>query len=165
MSERIEPADAARALGEIDRRREQVIRRRVIPAWFWWVNALLIVALAASAESGRGVLVWVGIAVFVAVSLAITVPVSRAGRAAPVYHGGSRPPGYTRRVLIGVAGFLAVLVGLTVAIGLSLKAIGVPYPATIAATVAAVAFALGGQMLVRYEADVLVRRSGTGSKR
>ena len=37
-NDRIEQADAARALSEIGRRREQVIRRRVIPGWFWWAR-------------------------------------------------------------------------------------------------------------------------------
>jgi hypothetical protein len=36
MNERIEPADAAHALSEIDRRREQVIRRKVFPGWWWF---------------------------------------------------------------------------------------------------------------------------------
>lgn len=56
MNDEIEAADAARALTEIDRRREQVIRREVLPGWFWWAYAVLFIALAASVESGRGVL-------------------------------------------------------------------------------------------------------------
>jgi len=55
-----------------------------------------------------------------------------------------------------------VLIGLAVTTGLSLKAAGVPYPGTIAAAVAGVAFAVGGQMLVRYEMAVLVRRGSEG---
>jgi len=35
----------------------------------------------------------------------------------------------------------------------------VPYPGTIAATVAAVVFAVAGQLLVRYEQAMLVRLS------
>jgi len=35
----------------------------------------------------------------------------------------------------------------------------VPYPGTIAAAVTGVVFALGGQMLVRYEAAIQARRS------
>ena len=53
------------------------------------------------------------------------------------------------------------LLGVAVATGFSLKAAGVPQPGTIAAAVAAVLFAVSGQPLVRYEAAVLVCRSGS----
>ena len=159
MNDRIEPADAARALSEIDRRREQVIRRKVIPGWFWWAQAALTVALAACIESGRGVVLGIGIALFAVGSAVINLPVSRAARAAPLRRG-LAGPGSVRRTLIGVAGFLSVLLGVLLATGLGLRAAGVPHPATIAAAVAAVVFAVGGQLLVRYEAAVLVRGSG-----
>ena len=160
MDDQIEPADAARALSEIDRRREQVIRRKVFPGWSWWAQAVLTIALAASIESGRGVFLGIGIALFVAGSLVINVPVSRAARAAPPRRD-LFPPGYGRRTLVRLAAFVAVLLGVMLATGLSLKAAGVPYPGTIAATVAAVAYAVGWQMLVRYETAVLPRRSGS----
>ena len=39
MNDQIEPADAARALSEIGRRREQVIRRAsTVPGWYWWAT-------------------------------------------------------------------------------------------------------------------------------
>jgi hypothetical protein len=160
MSDRVEPADAARALNEIDRRREQAIRRKVLPGWYWWANAVLTVALAASVESLRGVPLWIGIALYVAGSLVIGVPVSRAARAAPLRRG-LAGPGSVGRTLIGFAGFTAVLLGVVLATGLSLKAAGVPFPGTIAGAVAAVLFAVGGPLLVRWEAAVLVRRSGS----
>ena len=48
MNDQIEPADAARALSEIGRRREQVIRRAsTVPGWFWWASAVLTTAFAA----------------------------------------------------------------------------------------------------------------------
>ena len=158
MDDRIGPADAARALGEIGRQREQVIRRKVFPNWYWWAHAVLIIALVACIESGRGVVLGIGITLFVAGSLVIDVPVSRAARAARLRRG-LAGPGSVRRTLVGLATFVVVLVGVLLATGLSLKAAGVPYPATIAAAVTAVVFAVGGQMLVRYEAAVLVRRS------
>jgi hypothetical protein len=48
-----------------------------------------------------------------------------------------------------------------VATGFSLKAAGVPHPGAIAGAVAGVLFAVVGPMLVRYEADLLVRRSAS----
>lgn len=158
MDDQVEPADAARALREIGRRREQVIRRVVIPGWYWWAQAVLTIALAAAMESRRGVVLGVGIALFVAGSLVINVPVSRAARAAPRHRGLARAWS-TRRALVGLATFVMVLVGVLLATAFSLAAVGVPYPATIAVAVTAAVFAVGGQLLVRYETAVLVRRS------
>ncbi|HZP52978.1 hypothetical protein [Actinocrinis sp.] len=159
MSDEIEPADAARALSEIDRRREQVIRRRVFPGWWWWAYAVLFTAFSAAAESGRGVVLGIGAAVFVACSFAIDVPVRRAARAAAPRRG--LAPGSSGRTLIGLAAFLAILIGAAIATGLSLKAAGVPHPGTVAGAVAGVVFALVGPILVRLEAAMLVRRSGS----
>src|SRR5690349_10091920 len=116
MSEQIEPADAARALSEIDRRREQVIRRRVFPGWWWWAYAVLMTAFSAAVESGREVLLWLGIALFVVASLLIDVPVRRAARAAAPRRGLG-----ARRTLIGLATFVVGLLGVGLATGFSLK--------------------------------------------
>ncbi|GAB3882019.1 hypothetical protein GCM10029964_039070 [Kibdelosporangium lantanae] len=55
--------------------------------------------------------------------------------------------------------FVAVVLGVGLATGLGLRAAGVPYPGMIAAAVAGVLFAVVGPMLVRWEADLLVRRA------
>ena len=158
MSEEIDQADAVRALSEIDRRREQVIRRTVLHGWFWWAYAVLFVVLAASVESGRTLLMEIGIAVFVAGSIVIDLPVRRSVRAAAPRRG-LAGHGAARRTLLGLASFVAVLMGVAVATGFSLKAAGVPYPGTFAAAVAGVLFATGGPLLVRYEAAIQVHES------
>jgi hypothetical protein len=159
MDDQVGPADAANALDEIGRRREQVIRRAMraaCPVWYWWTTAVLTIALAASFEYRRGALCWIGVTLFVAGSLVTGVPVSRAARAAPLRRGLDTA---RRETLVGLAAFVLVLLGVCLATGLSLKAAGVPYPATIAAAVAAVAFAVGGQVLVRRVTAIMVRRS------
>jgi hypothetical protein len=160
MNEQIDPADAARALSEIGRRREQVIRRAAIPGWFWWANAVLVIALTAAVESGRGAVLWIGIALFVVASLVLNVPISRAARAARPRRG-LAGPGHVPGLLVRLAAFAVILVGVALATGLSLKAAGVPYPGTIAATVAAVVYAVGWQLLMRYETATLLRRSAS----
>ena len=160
MNDRIEPADAARALSEIGRRREQVIRRAVraaFPGWYWWTTAVLMIALTASVESRRGVVLGIGITLFVAGELITSVPVSRAARAAPLRRD---LDSQRRETMVGLATFMLVLVGVLLATALSLKAARVPYPATIGVTVTAVMFAAGGQTLMRYLTAILVRRSG-----
>jgi hypothetical protein len=159
MNDRIEPADAARALSEIGRRREQVIRRAVgaaFPVWYWWSTAVLMIALVASVESRRGVVLGIGITLCVAGGLITSVRVSRGARAAQLRRD---LDAQSREALIGLATFVAVLVGVMLATLLSLKAAGVPYPATISTTVTAVVFAAGGQTLMRYLTAILVRRS------
>src|SRR5437899_7692081 len=101
MTGQVEPADAARALSEIDQRREQVIRRKVFPGWWWWAYAVLMTAFSAAVESGRGVLIGVGIALFVVGALLIDVPVRRAARAAAPRRGLG-----ARSTLIGLATFV-----------------------------------------------------------
>lgn len=158
MSDEIEPPDAARALDEIDRRREQVIRRKIFPAWWWWAYAVLMIEFSASVESGRGLLIGIGGAVFVVGSFVVDLPVRRAARAAAPHRSLTRP-GTGRMTLLGLAAFMITLIGVAVATGLSLKAAGVPHPGTITAAVAGVLFAVGGPRLVRLGEDMLVRRS------
>lgn len=158
MNDQIEPAEAARALSEIGLRREQVIRRAVIPGWHWWATAVLTIALAASIEYRRETVIWVGITVFVVGSLVINRPLRRALRSAPPRRDLAAPSSVPR-LLAGLAAFAAVLMGVGLATGLSLKAAGVPYPGTIATTVTMVMFVLGGQLLTRYHTASLVRRA------
>lgn len=158
MSDRIEPADAARALDEIDRRREQVIRRKIFPAWWWWAYAVLFTGFAAAFESGRGAVQAIGAGMFVVCSFVIDVPVRRAARAAAPRR--DLAPGSARRTLMGLAAFVAFVLGVTLATGLSLKAAGVSHPGTIAAAVAGVVFAVCGPLLVRLGEAMMVRRSG-----
>lgn len=156
MNDPIEPADAARALSEIDRMREKVIRRRIFPGWWWWTYAVLMTAFAAAVESGRDAFVWTGLALFVVCSLLIDVPVRRAARAAAPRRGLG-----ARRTVIGLAAFMVSVLGVGLATGLSLKAAEVPHPGTIAAAVASVVFAVVGPILVRWEQALLVRQSGS----
>jgi hypothetical protein len=158
MNDQIEPADAARALSEIGRRREQVIRRAATPGWHWWATAVLTIALAAAIDSGSSALLWTGVALFTVGSIVINGLLSRALR-------GTQPRrdlaalDSVPKLLAGIAACAAVLLGVCLATGLSLKAARVPYPATISVAVTMVVFAVGGQVLMRYHTAFLVRRS------
>ena len=158
MDDGIQPVEAEQALSEIDRRREQVIRRKIFPLWWWWAYAVLMVQFAACFESGRGVLIGIGIGVFTVGSFIIDVPVRRAAGAAAPRRG--LAPGSAVWTLVGVLGFMAVVLGAGLATGLSAKAAGVPHPGTIAAAVGGVVFAVAGPMFVRLGEAMMVRRSG-----
>jgi hypothetical protein len=157
VNDQVEPADAARALSEIGRRREQVIRRAAIPRWYWWATAILMIALAAASESWHGALSWAGTALYIAGMLALQL--SLAHRGAPP----SRDldaPGSALRLLAGAMAVVAVMTGVGLAARLSLEAAGVPYPGTIASAAAVAVFAAGMQMVMRRHTALLVRRLG-----
>jgi hypothetical protein len=159
MSDPIEPADAARALDEIDRRRAQVIRRKIFPRWYWWAHGALLLAFMVVLQSGNAAVTWSGIGLYAVVAGAIDLPVSRAARAAAPRRG-LGGPGEARRTLIAIACFMACLLGVMMTTTFSLRAAGVHYAVIIAGTITAVLFAVGGQLLVRWGTNVQVRRSG-----
>jgi hypothetical protein len=158
VNDQIEPADAARALSEIGRRREQVIRRTGVPRWFWWATAVLTIAIAADLESQRGALFWAGIALFTAGMLAINGLLHRAVRGAPLRPDLEAPS--VPRVLAGAAALVAVVAGVALAAKLSLEAARVPYPGTIATAAGMAVLVAGGQVLMRYRTAFLARRPG-----
>jgi hypothetical protein len=159
VNDQIEPADAARALSEIARRREQVIRRAAAPRWFWWASAALTIAFAADIDSQRGALFWTGAALFTAGTLAVTGLRLRAVHRAPP-RSDLVAPGSVPRVLAGEAALVAAVAGVTLATGLSLVAARVPYPATIAVAAGMAVLVAGGQALTRYRLHLLARRPG-----
>jgi hypothetical protein len=160
VNDQVQPADAARALSEIGRRREQAIRRAAIPRWFWWATAVLTIAWAADTESQRGALYWAGTALYIAGMLAVNGLMLSRERRARLRPDLADPPGAIPRMLAGAAALVAVVTGVGLATRLSLEAARVPHPGLIASAVAVAVFVAGGQALVRYHTALLVRRSG-----
>jgi hypothetical protein len=158
MADQVRPEEAARALAEVDQRQEQVIRLVVIPNWYWWAIAVLMVAFAAAVDTGQGLVVGIGTAVFVAGVLTTTGwVVFRAVRNAQPRNDLLGPSG-----VVAIMGFAAVTVGVSLAVALILKASGVSYAATIGVSVIAVMLALGGPVLMRYlQGLMLANRSGS----
>jgi hypothetical protein len=130
-----------------------------VHGWYWWTNAVLTIAFVADIESQRGALFWTGIALYTAGMLATDRLKSRAVRGAPL-HPGLVAPGSVQRILAAAAALVAVVIGVALATGLSLKAARVPYPGLIATAITMAVFLAGGPALARYQTAVLVRRSG-----
>ena len=161
MNDQIEPADAARALSEISRQREQVIRRTGIPRWFWWVTAVLVTASAADADySRRGAHYWAGVALSVAGMLAINGLLVYRQRRGPTLSPALVAPGTDPRLLAWTVAHWAAVAGVALGTGFGLEAARVPYPATIATAVGMAVLVAGGQMLMRYRLHLLARRPG-----
>lgn len=158
MPDQVRPDEAARSLTEIGKRQAQVIRRAVIPYWYWWTVAVLMVGFAAAIDTRNGLVIGIGAAVFTAAVLTGT------GRIAMHEVRGVQP----RNDLLGsggavsILGFVAVTAGLSLAVALTLKATEVPYAATMSVSVTAVMLAVGGPILMRrLQRLMLANRSGS----
>jgi hypothetical protein len=162
VNDEIEPADAARALSEISRQREQVIRREATSRRHVWAVAVLTIGYAAFTDSHPGALrFWIVTVLFTAGFLVIGgLELSRQRRAR--LHPGLVPPGAARIGLAGQAAIVAVMVGVALGTSLGLEAARVPYPATIAMAAAMVPYVAGNRALTRYYTAFLVSRSGGG---
>jgi hypothetical protein len=158
VADQVRPEEAARALTEIGQRQEQVIRLAVIPNWYWWAIAVLMVAFAAAVDTRQGLVVGIGTAVFVAGVLTTTGwVVFRAVRSAQPRNDLLGPGG-----VVAILGFVAVTVGVSLAVAFILKASGVSYAATIGVSVTAVMLVVGGPMLMRHlQGRMLANRSGS----
>jgi hypothetical protein len=158
MTDQIPPEEAARALNEIGQRQEQVILQAIIPTWYWWAIAILMVMFAAAVETRQELVVAIGVAVFVAGVLTTTGwMVVRAVRSAQPRNDLLGPSG-----VVAILGFVALTVGVSLAVGFILKASGVSYAATLSVAVTAVMLGVGGPLLMRYlQGLMLANRSGT----
>jgi hypothetical protein len=160
MNESLRPDEAAQALREIGQRHEQIVELTVIPAWYWWSIAVLMVAFAAVADTRQPVATGIGVAIFVIAVLGLTARiVLRALRSA-------KP----RDNLIGVKGGLAIpcFVLLTLAVSLPtafiLDASGVAHPAVIGVSLGALMMGFGGPVLMRYLRRVMIENQTGGSR-
>ncbi len=164
MNERMLPddavPDAAHALTEIARRQRQVIALAALPNWYWWAVGALMVVLAVGVDVRTPASIGVAVPVFVvgmlAATGAVTLPAFR--RALP------RNDLLGPRAVLAILGFVGTTVGVTLAIAFSLRAAGVPFPATLGCLVGGLAMGTGGPVLGRYLTRVMLSNR-TGARR
>jgi hypothetical protein len=157
MYEGLSPDEATQALDEIDQRKEQVIERTLIPQWFWWAIAGLVVGLTAAVESREPLVIGIGAVVFAVGVVTVTSCVVI----------GTLRHAQLRRDLLGPAGALSI-VGFVVAANavtllaaFVLQATGMRYPATLATLLGAVVIVAGGPVLMRRLRHImLTNRAG-----
>jgi hypothetical protein len=140
-------ADAAAELAEIRRRQQQVIKTTLVPVWYWWVMAAVLVPIGAARDSHD------------AVALAITIPLAVLVIAALVI---STVPEVRRRVKIrnaaqpggrgaaAIAGLIVLANVATIAVGASLTASRVPHPLAIGYAAGGAVLVIGGPLLNQY---------------
>jgi hypothetical protein len=157
MTERVPPDEAARALDEIRRRQAQVIDVATIPTWYWWAIGALMVGFAVAVDTRRPAAIGVGVSVFVVAVLALTLRVVTSALRTQL-----RNDLIGARGVLAILGFVGLVVGVTLAVAFSLRAAGLPYPATVADAVGGVLLGLGGPRLMRaLRRIMLANRAGS----
>jgi hypothetical protein len=159
MSEKAHPDEAARALAQIRDRQEQVINVTVVPAWYWWLVGGLIVALPAAIESREPVTIGIGVIVFVLGFLGGTGWVVRGA-----LHVQPRNELLGGRGVMMILGFVALVLGITLAVAFSLGAAGVSHPATLANLLGAVLLIAGGPVLTRALRRIMLDNRAGGTR-
>jgi hypothetical protein len=160
MNEKLDRDDAARALVEIDQRQEQVIKLALIPWWYWWAIAVLIVGLTAAVESERPLVIGIGVSVFVVGLLSATGwVVARQFRDAQLRRDMLGPA-----AVLAILGFVAAVLAVSLPTAFLLDAAGARYPATLANILGAIVLVVGGPMLMRYLRDIMLANRAGGRR-
>jgi hypothetical protein len=158
MTEGLRPDEAAQALHEIGHRQEQVIRLAVIPGWYWWAIAGLMVGFTAAIDSGRPLAIGIGTTAFVIGVLIATGTVVIGGiRRAQVRNDLLSPVG-----VLAILTLVAVVLGASLPTAFALQAAGVNHPAVWGVLVGAVLMVVGGPILTRFlQRIMLANRIGS----
>jgi len=159
MDNELHATEAAQALAEIQKRQRQVIELATVPGWYWWTVGALMIVLAVGVDNRTPIALGITIPVFVVGLLSGTgVVVSSQFRAARLRDGL-----LDERGVAAILGFVGLIVGCTLGIAFSLRAAGVPYPATIACAIGGFGMGLGGPVLMRTLNRIMLgNRTGSG---
>lgn len=158
MPHELRPDEAAQALTEIRRRQEQVIKVAIIPAWYWWAIAGLMVGFSAAIDSHRPLAVGIGTGLFVLGVLTAT------GR---VVIGGLRRAQLRNELLgpigiLAILGFVATVLAVSLPTAFALQAAGVRHPGPLGVLAGAVLMVIGGPLLMRFlQRIMLAKRAGS----
>jgi hypothetical protein len=157
MHEELRPDEAARALTEIRQRQEQVIKLAIIPAWYWWAIAGLMVGFSAAIDSHRRLAIGIATSVFVIGVLAATGRIVVGGlRRAQLRNDLLGPIG-----VFAILGFVATILAVSLPTAFALQAAGVRYAATLSVLIGAVLMVVGGPFLMRLlQRIMLAKRTG-----
>jgi hypothetical protein len=160
MANEVRPDEAVGALTEIARRRAQVVTLAIIPTWFWWATAILMVGFAAAAETRRPLVVGIATAAFVVGILIVTgrLVLGIVRRAQP-RNDMLGPTG-----VLAILGFVAGILAVSLPTSFALKAAGVHYPATTGIFLAGVVMVVGGPLLMRYLRRLMLGSRAGGPK-
>jgi len=158
VHEQPRPDEAARALHEIRYQQHQVIRRAIIPAWYWWVLAGLTVGFSVALDSDQQLVLGIGTALFVIGALAAAYRVVIDGLRCTRLH--SQLIG--RIEVPALLGFVAAVVAVSLSTTYAFKAADLPYPATLGSVAGALLMVIGGPWLTRVLQRVMMAKTASG---
>jgi hypothetical protein len=160
MANKVGPDEAAGALTEVARRRAQVVTLTIIPTWFWWATAVLMVGFSIAVETQRPLVIGIATPMFVFGILIVTgrLVLGIVSRAQP-RNDLLAPPG-----VLAILGFVAAILAVSLPTSFALKAAGVRYPATAGILLAAVLMVVGGPLLMRYLRRLMLDNRVGGQK-
>jgi hypothetical protein len=142
----IPPADAARALAEIEARRDQVVTATTrLPAWYLPLLGVGFVGIVAGFETEWTWLMPAANTLTFVIATAFVVSLARRGVAQ-----GPSPLFGVRDVLAIVMALVVIPLILGLGVGLGLYAAGVPVPATLGTAAGALAFSVAGPLAMRH---------------
>jgi hypothetical protein len=157
MANEVRPDEAAGALTEIARRRAQVVTLTIVPTWFWWATAVLMVGLAVGVETRRPLVIGIATTVFVLGILTVTgLLVYGIVRRAQPRNDLLRPNG-----IVAILAFVAGILAVSLPTSFALDAAGARHPATVGVLLGGVVMVIGGPLLMRYLRRLMLgNRSG-----
>jgi hypothetical protein len=139
--------EAAAALGEIQRRQEQVIKAVLVPVWYWWAMAAGIVAIGAARDSGDLVVQAITIPLAVLVMAVVTGAMIPAVRRRVQVHSATQPGA---RGAAAIFGLIVLVDGVIIGTAASLAAARFPYPGTIGTAAGAAVLVIAGPLVNGY---------------
>jgi hypothetical protein len=160
MANEVRPDEAVGALTEIARRRAQVVTLTIIPTWFWWSIAVLMVGFTVAVESRRPFAIGIATALFVLGTLVVVgrIVFGIVRRAQP------RNNMLGPKGVLAILGFDAITLAISLPAAFALEAAGVRYPATWGVVLAGIMLVVGGPLLMRYLRRLMLEKSLGSSK-
>jgi hypothetical protein len=139
--------EAATALAEIQRRREQVIKAVLVPVWYWWVIGAGIVAIGAARDTGDLLVQAITIPLAVLVMAVLTGAMIPEVRRRVQVNEAMQPDG---RAAAAIIGMIVLVDGVTISLAASLAGAHVPHPVTIGCAAGAAVLVIAGPLVSRY---------------
>ena len=140
-------AEAAAELAEIQRRHEQVIKTALVPVWYWWAYAAVLVAYGFGRDSGdpavKATVITLAVLAMVVLSVVMIPEVRRRVKV----HLDPQPQARLTAAVIGLILLVFLVTGFT---AIALVDARVAYPVTIACAAGGAVLVIAGPLVNRY---------------
>lgn len=142
MEPGVELGSARGALRDIERARTAVVDAALVPVWFWWLVALMVIGIGTASDTHRPGII-VGVTVPSAVVIAVVTGWTIVGRGRAQIAKDLVGP-----VVTGLMGFIAILVGVSLGLAFSLKAAGMGHAGLGGTALCGLGLIVGGPVLM-----------------